>query len=106
MGLTVRERRVLTDIEQSLEHDDPCLARQLSHMALTPPAEEDVAERYGGEETGVGIRRFARWCAALTLVLFVAAGVTASTEVLYCTGVAALAASGAWVAGRAAEHKR
>ncbi|MEE4544819.1 DUF3040 domain-containing protein [Streptomyces sp. V4-01] len=101
----MRERRVLTDIEQSLAHDDPGLARQLSHMALTPPAEEPPPERYGGEETGRGIRRFAGWCAVLTLVLFVVAGVTASTEVLYCTGVVALVAAGSWVASRAPVHR-
>ena len=108
MGLTVRERKVLADIEQALAKDDPRLARQLSRMALTPAAgeaEEHAAEPDWAEEPRV-VRRFARWCAALALVLLVASGVTASVEVLYGAGVAALAAGGGWVAARTAARHR
>jgi hypothetical protein len=94
MGLTVRERRVLADIEQALAQHDPGLARQLSHMELRPAA-----------EPGALARRVTKWCGAITLVLLVTADLAAYTGVLYGAGAAAVATLAAGTVARAAAHR-
>ncbi|SEG95774.1 Protein of unknown function [Actinacidiphila yanglinensis] len=90
MGLTLREIRVLRDIELSLARDDPCLAQQLSHLTLTSATAED--ERRAAESSpGDTARRFAKRCGALTLVLLAVSDLLLSTAVLYAAGAAALA---------------
>ncbi len=106
MDLTVRERKVLADMERALTQEDPHLARQLARMRLThrrearpapaeeaPPtgadATEHAAERAaapdgtGDDEPGAAGRRVAKGFLALALVLFVVSVVTASPETLY-----------------------
>lgn len=109
MGLTLRELRVLRDIEQTLARDDPCLARQLSSMALTPAAGE--GERHGEQyaedsRPGGTARRLAKWCGALTLVLLAVSDLLVSTEVFYAAGGAALATLVSWLIARAAARRR
>ncbi|SEG84857.1 Protein of unknown function [Actinacidiphila yanglinensis] len=107
MGLTVRELRVLRDIEQTLARDDPCLARQLSSMALTPAAgkgEQDDEQYAEDSRPGGTARRLAKWCGALTLVLLAVSDLLVSTEVFYAAGGAAVAALASWLVARAAAH--
>jgi len=128
MGLTVRERKVLADIEQTLAQEEPRLARQLARMRLThrteeptappgePPAAEPRAEEQAAEhpavpkyvwenEPGTGARRFARWCAALALVLLVVSDLAASSDVLYAAGAMALASGVACMVARSAAKR-
>jgi Protein of unknown function (DUF3040) len=136
MSLTVRERRVLADIEQALAQEEPRLARQLARMRLTPAAQERAAPAQPAEqpahattrardpgakqsaadrsadraypwedEPGTGARRFARWCAALALVLLVVADLAASSDVLFGAGAAALASGVACMVARSAARR-
>jgi hypothetical protein len=126
MSLTVRERRVLADIERALAQEDPRLARQLVRMLPAPPPDEKVPLHWPSEsrandspeekpavtrsvwdpEPGTRARRFARWCAALSLVLLVVAGLTASTGVLLGAGATALACGAACMMARSAAVRR
>lgn len=134
MGLTVRERKALADIEQALAEEDPRLARQLERMrpshraqerttpAAEPPAAEPTAKEQAKDqeqaakepavpkyvwenEPGTVARRVARWCVALALVLLVVAGAAASREVLYAAGATTLVSLVARIMARSAARR-
>ncbi|MFI1093569.1 DUF3040 domain-containing protein [Streptomyces sp. NPDC020917] len=128
MSLSVRERRVLADIEQTLAEDDPRLARQMRQMRLSPAAGEPAPPRpparpappeqqpaaglgppaeaapapYPDERPGKGARRVSRCCTALALVLLVASVMAGSTGVLLAAGAVAVVSCAAAVAARRA----
>lgn len=133
MSLSVRERRVLADIERTLAQDDPRLARQMRQMRLSPVAEEPgppPADRQRAqsppprqpaaamgpppvpvpaddrdERSGRGARRFTRWCAALALVLLVVSDLASSTAVLFAAGAVAVVSCAGAVAARKARGR-
>ncbi|WP_308012374.1 hypothetical protein [Actinacidiphila acidipaludis] len=124
----MRERKVLADIEQALVQEEPRLARQLARMRLThrteeppaPPGEPPAAAARAKEQTadepavpkyvwenepGTVARRFARWCAALALVLLVVSDLAASSDVLYAAGATALVSGVACMVARSAARR-